>query len=200
MESRAGTLLRLPEVVGAHDRAHRLAREDDMLLLCQLLHCEGRAEVAVISFVQERDDGLDRLRTRRMFRCAPAVAVDDAFLSVFLDAPFDALGLAPRPSESGRSFRVREVSVNAGANNVAPLPLFRGECGFHMTRMCELICSPSCRSHERDDIFTLRGVTFSLWYYSRQDFLSTVNCQPFTFSGGRKEVLPKRRLPPPRLP
>src|SRR3989338_1885454 len=120
----------------------------------------------MVFFLEERDDDLRRLRTRRMFRCAFAVAVDDAFLSVFLDTPFDALGLAHRAPESCRSFRVREVSVDARTNNVASLPLFRGECGFHMARMCELICSPSCRSHERDDIFTLRGVTFSLWYYN----------------------------------
>src|SRR3989344_2779280 len=134
-----------------------------MLLLCQLLHGEGRAEVAVISFVQDRDDDLRRLQTRRMFRCAPAVAVDDAFLSVFLDTPFDALGLAHCPSESGRSFRVREVSVDARTNNVVSLPLFRGECGFHMARMGADIFTmvPPARGGE---IFSLRGVTFSLWY------------------------------------
>jgi hypothetical protein len=104
--------------------------------------------------------------------------------------PLEALYLSYGEMHARRRFRIREVAVDACANNIKPHPLFEGENNFHMTQKGELVCSPSCRAGEGGgDISILRGVTFSLWYYTIQEEIQEeISAGPALTSAGTTTI------------
>src|SRR3989339_436232 len=88
--------------------------------------------------------------------------MDDTFRFFFFDRSFQSLYLSNFQSKAGWRFFVRNVSADAGEDNVIPFLLTRSEFDF-CHRIFELrICQMVLRG---DVILTWEGMSFSLGYY-----------------------------------